>query len=159
MNTKSPTTRYRFVTLLLGAFFLVFGGIGQALAVPGIVEKTSANSFEQTVQKLKRNISANKLVLLKEFDHKKMVKMVGINNAEKSKMFEVFHPRYGKPINAKDRSAFMVVPLRILVQQDGNKVIVRYQQASVLFKPYKGLDGLGKELDTLLGQIVNAATK
>ena len=158
MQAKPLTMTTRFSMLLLGATFLAFGGAGQALAVSGVLEKNSANDFEQTVQKLKQNVTANKLVLLKEFNHQMMVKMVGVH-ADKSMVFEIFHPRYGKVINAKDRSAFMVAPLRILVQQDGSKVIVRYQQASVLFKPYKGLGDLGKELDTVLGRIVDAATK
>lgn len=157
MYTQSLTSRTLFGMVLLSAVFFATAGISQALAAPGVIKKTSANDFAQTVQKLKKNISANKLVLLKAFDHQKMVKMVGVNS-EKSMIFEVFHPRYGKVINAKDRTAFMVPPLRIMVQQDGSKVLVYYQQASVLFKPYKGLGDLGKQLDTLMARIVDAAT-
>lgn len=159
MHAKILTTKYRLLAVMFGALFLALGGIGHALAAaPGVIEKYSASDFEQTVQKLKQSVTANKLVLLKDFNHQMMVKMVGVH-ADKSMAFEVFHPRYGKVINAKDRSAFLVPPLRILVQQDGSKVIVRYQQPSLQFKPYKGLDDLGKELDTLIAQVVDAATK
>lgn len=118
----------------------------------------SANSFEQTVGKLKKAVAANKLVILKAFNHQKMVKMVG-ENADKSMSFEIFHPRYGKKINAKDRRAFMIAPLRIMVQMDGSNVVIRYQKASALLMPYNGLKGLGEELDTLLERVVQAAAK
>lgn len=159
MNTLQTKTDFlsRISTLIFGVLLMALT-TGQALAAPGVVEVTSANDFEQTVQKLKGAISANKLAMLKDFNHQMMVKMVGVH-ADKSMSFEVFHPRYGKVINAKDRAAFMVAPIRILVQQDGDKVIVRYQQASVLLAPYSGLGDLGTELDTLFASVVDAATK
>jgi len=152
MQTSYKTTvkAVVFGTLLLMA--------GSVLAAPGVVEKTSNNDFNQTVQKIKSSVTANKLVILKELNQQKMVKMVGVH-AEPSISFEVFHPRFGKAIHANDNSAFLAVPLRILVQQDGNKVKVYYQQASALFAPYNGLDDLGRQLDKLMANIVDAATK
>jgi len=129
----------------------------QASASDAVTVVKSNNSFEQTIAKLKKAVGANKLAVLKAFDHQKMVKMVGAN-ADKSMSFEIFHPRFGKKINAKDRSAFMIAPLRVMVQMDGKDVVVRFQKASVLLKPYSGLDELGAELDTLMGQVVNTAT-
>ncbi len=129
-----------------------------ASAVSGVIEKTSANNFDKTVQKIKKGITANKLVLLKELNHQAMMKMVGVN-AKKSKSFEVFHPRYGKKIHAKDLNAFMAVPIRIMVQEQGRKVIVSYQAPSALFAPYKGLGGLGNDLDKLFARIVDGAVK
>jgi len=127
-------------------------------AVSGVIEKFSASSFDKTVQKIKKGITANRLVLLKELDHQAMMKMVGVN-AKKSKSFEVFHPRYGKKIHAKDLNAFIAVPIRIMVQERGRKVVVTYQEPSVLLAPYKGLGGLGKTLDKLFAQIVDGAVK
>lgn len=129
-----------------------------AMAASGVLEKTSASKFDQTVQKIKKGITANKLVLIKALNHQKMVKMVGVN-AEPSMSFEVFHPRYGKQIHAKDLSAFMAVPIRIMVQKRGGKVVVSYQQPSALLAPYKGLSGLGKDLDKSFANIVDGAVK
>jgi len=152
MQTSYKTTvkAVVFGTLLLMA--------GSVLAAPGVVEKTSHNNFMQTVEKIKTAVTANNLVILKDFNQQMMVKMVGVH-ADPSMSFEVFHPRYGKVINANDRSAFLAAPVRILVQQDGGQVKVYYQQASALFAPYNGLGDLGKELDTLLGKIVDEATQ
>ncbi len=154
-ETKRQFTAVGFFAALLLTHLIWAGPVS---AVSGVIEKTSAYSFDQTVQKIKKGITANKLVLLKEFNHQAMVKMVGVN-AKKSKIFEVFHPRYGKKIHAKDLSAFIAVPIRILVQERGRKVVVSYQEPSALLAPYKGLGGLGKDLDKLFAQIVDAAVK
>ena len=156
LKLKSTT---RLAAAMLVASLLALGMNSSVwAAAPGVVEKTSANDFDQTVQKLKTAISANKLVLLKDFNHQMMVKMVGVN-ADNSMSFEVFHPRYGKVLNEKNRAAFMIAPVRIMVQQDGDDVVVLYQEASVLLEPYGGFDDLGKELDTLIANIVDSATQ
>ncbi len=154
-GSKRQFTAVGFFAALLLTHLIWAGPVS---AVSGVIEKTSANSFDQTVQKIKKGITANKLVLIKELNHQAMVKMVGVN-AKKSKAFEVFHPRYGKKIHAKDFSAFIAVPVRILVQERGRKVEVSYQVPSALLAPYKGLGGLGKDLDKLFAQIVDAAVK
>jgi len=154
-GSKRQFTVVGFFAVLLLSHLVWAGPVS---AVSGVIEKTSANSFDQTVQKIKKGITANKLVLIKELNHQAMVKMVGVN-AKKSKAFEVFHPRYGKKIHAKDFSAFIAVPVRILVQERGRKVEVSYQVPSALLAPYKGLGGLGKDLDKLFAQIVDAAVK
>jgi len=144
-----------FAALLLLSHLVLAAPVS---AVSGVIEKFSASSFDQTVQKIKKGITANRLVLLKELDHQQMVKMVGVN-AKKSKSFEVFHPRYGKKIHANDLSAFIAVPIRIMVQERGRKVVVSYQEPSALLAPYKGLGGLGKDLNKLFAQIVDGAVK
>lgn len=152
--------RRSFAAVSFVAAVLVFHLLwaGPASAVSGVVEKTSANSFDQTVQKIKKGITANRLVVLKELNHQQMLKMVGVRGP-RSIVFEVFHPRYGKQIHANDFRAFMAFPIRIRVQERGRKVVVSYQQSSALLSPYKGLKGLGTELDQLLSNIVGSATK
>ncbi len=144
----------RFTAMVFAVAFFAVTVPGQVLAVPGIVANESSRNFDQTVLKLKQGISANMLVLLKDFNHQMMLKMVGVH-ADKSMVLEVFHPRYGKVIYANDKSAFIVPPLRIMVREDGGKVMVYYQKASVLLAPYKGLSDLGKDLDAMLANIVN----
>ena len=153
------TLRTPWAVAMLMAGVLAFG-INSPVwaAAPGVSEKVSASDFDQTVQQLKAAISANKLVLLKDFNHQMMVKMVGVN-ADKSMVFEVFHPRYGKVLNEENRAAFIIAPVRIMVQQDGDDVVILYQQASALLEPYDGLEGLGKELDTLFANVVDSAAK
>ena len=140
--------------MIFAVAFFVLTVPGQVLAAPGIVANESSRNFDQTVLKLKQGISQNMLVMLKDFNHQTMLKMVGVH-ADKSMVLEVFHPRYGKVIYANDKSAFIVPPLRIMVQEDDGKVMIYYQKASVLLAPYKGLDDLGKDLDAMLANIVN----
>ncbi|HIN91247.1 MAG TPA: DUF302 domain-containing protein [Alphaproteobacteria bacterium] len=150
----SPLKKTQFAAMIFVVAFLALSESSQVQAAPGIVVHDSSRNFDQTVLKLKQGISANMLVLLKDFNHQTMLKMVGVH-ADKSMVLEVFHPRYGKVIYANDKSAFIVPPLRIMVQEDGGKVIVYYQKASVLLAPYKGLDDLGEDLDFMLANIVN----
>jgi len=147
-------TKKQFIQVLFAVTLLNLIGLNQVQAAPAVVVKESSRNFDQTVLKLKQGISQNMLVMLKDFNHQTMLKMVGVH-ADKSMVLEVFHPRYGKVIYANDKSAFIVPPLRIMVQEDDGKVMVYYQKASVLLAPYKGVSDLGKDLDAMLANIVN----
>ncbi len=73
--------------------------------------------------------------------------------------FEIFHPRYGKVIFAKDTNALIDVPLRIVLREERGKVILRYRKPSVTFAPYSGLSGLGRELDSIFADIADRVAK
>jgi len=150
----TPLKKTQLAAMILAFALSAMIGPSQVQAAPGVVVQESSRNFDQTILKLKQGISANMLVLLKDFNHQTMLKMVGVH-ADKSMVLEVFHPRYGKVIYANDKSAFIVPPLRIMVQEDGGKVMVYYEKASLLLAPYKGLSDLGKDLDAMLANIVN----
>jgi uncharacterized protein (DUF302 family) len=73
------------------------------------------------------------------------------------KGFEIFHPRYGKVIYGKDKSAFLEAPLRLLLQDKGGEIEIRYRKPSVVFSGYSGLAGLGADLDKVFAHIVESA--
>lgn len=145
------------VAPLVVAFALVVGAhlasVSSAVAAEDVVQKTVNGPFDQVVTNLKREITGHKLVIVKEVPYQQMVKMVGVN-AEPMMGFEIFHPRYGKVLHEKDVSAFMDVPLRILVRSSGDKVMLEYRKPSVIFAPYSGLGDLGSELDQVFADIV-----
>ena len=124
----------------------------------GVVSTTVKGSFESTATKLKKAITANKLVIVKEVPFTQMLGMVGVK-AEKMTGFEVFHPRYGKVIYGKDKSAFLEAPLRLLLQDKGGEIEISYRKPSVVFSGYSGLAGLGKDLDEMFANIVANVAK
>ena len=124
----------------------------------GIVSTTVTGSFENTATKLKKAITANKLVIVKEVPFTQMLSMVGVKS-EKMKGFEVFHPRFGKVIYGKDKSAFLEAPLRLLLHDKGGKIEISYRKPSVVFSGYSGLAGLGKDLDEMFANIVANVAK
>ena len=146
------------VMATLAVLMLVLVTVGANAASDGIVMKSATGSFENTVTKLKKAITANKLVIVKEVPFTKMLGMVGVR-AEKTKGFEIFHPRYGKVIYANDKKALLEAPLRILVQDKGGKVEIRYRKPSVVFAGYSGLSSLGSQLDKVFANIVGSVAK
>ncbi len=120
--------------------------------VSGLVEKTSHSGFNQTVQHLKRAVASNGLMVITTQDHQMMLGMVGVH-AQKAVGFEVFHPKFGKTIYENDPTAYLAVPIHILVQQHGNKVVVIYRKPSVILRPYNGLGDLGQQLDRAFARI------
>ena len=114
-QTHSPfVTRPRpWTTAFLGALAAVLMALTSPVVSAqntGVVSTTVKGSFESIATKLKKAITSNKLVIVKEVPFTQMLGMVGVKS-EKMKGFEVFHPRYGKVIYGKDKSAFLEAPL------------------------------------------------
>ncbi len=129
-----------------------------AAAQNDVVTKRISAPFDKVATKLRRQIAAHKLVIVKEVPYQKMVAMVGMK-AGPATGFEIFHPRYGKVIFKKDANAMIEVPLRIVLRKKGSKVILQYRKPSSTFAPYSKLSGLGKELDTIFADIVARVVK
>jgi uncharacterized protein (DUF302 family) len=155
MKTKI-TPRHPLAALAVLAMVLV-SGMATA-AGDGVITQTATGSYEQIVTGLKKAITANKLVIVKEVPFTQMLAMVGVK-AEKIKSFEIFHPRFGKVIHANDKNALLEVPLRILVREKGGKTIIQYRKPSAAFAGYSGLSGLGGDLDKVFAKIVGSVAK
>ncbi len=152
----SITLRAATVTLAVLAVFLFPGGANAG--TDGVVNQSVKGSFASTVTKLKKAITASKLVIVKEVPFTQMLGMVGVK-AEKIKSFEIFHPRYGKVIHGSDKNALLVVPLRILVREKGGEILLQYRKPSVTFSGYSGLSALGGDLDKVFAKIVGSVAK
>lgn len=147
-----------FLAIALVSIGLAFVAAGEAAAQEGVVTKSVKAPFAKVVTRLKKAIASRKLVIVKQVPFQKMVAMVGVKTG-KTMGFEIFHPRYGKVIFAKDTNALIDVPLRIVVRESGGKVILRYRKPSATFAPYSSLSGLGKDLDRVFADIVDRVTK
>ena len=126
--------------------------------VSGLVKQTSQSGFDQTVQHLKRAVASNGLMVITTQDQQMMLQMVGVH-AQNAVGFERFHPRFGKVIYANDPTAYLAVPLRILVQKHGSKVEVIYRKPSVGLEGYSGLSDLGQQLDGVFARIEKEAIR
>jgi uncharacterized protein (DUF302 family) len=124
-----------------------------ALAAEDVVVATVPGPYDKAVTKLKRAITGQKLVIVKEVPFQKMLAMVGLKT-EQMQSFEIFHPRYGKRLYETNQAAMIEAPLRILVREDGSDVILEYRKPSAVFAPYAGLDDFGQELDQVFANIV-----
>ena len=76
-----------------------------------VITRTVEGSFDKTLTKLKKAITASKMVIVKQVPYTKMVAMVGVK-AEKTVGLEIFHPRYGKVIYSNDKDAMLEAPMR-----------------------------------------------
>ena len=162
-NALNIPGRRSSLIIMVGLLSLLIAGYlavpNSALAGGGknFVQKESKNNFATTVQKLKKEVSAQKLALLKDYNTQMMLKMVGVKSS-KGMTFAIFHPRYGKVLNENDPNAFSAVPLRIIIQERGGKVIVGYMKPSAIFADYDIPNKTKKELDGLFEKILNKAT-
>ncbi len=146
------------VVTILAALLIVFASNGSAAGSEDIVTRSAKGSFENTTTALKKAITANKLVIVKEVPFTQMLGMVGVK-AEKMTGFEIFHPRYGKVLYENDKNAFLEAPLRMFVHDMGGEVMIRYRKPSAVFAGYAGLAGLGNTLDQLFAKIVGSVAK
>ncbi len=147
-----------FFAIALLSVVLISAPARDALAQRDIVTKSVNAPFDKVATKLKKAIASRKLVIVKLVPYQKMVAMVGVKTG-KAVGFEIFHPRYGKVIFAKDANALIEVPLRIVVRESGGKVNIRYRKPSAIFASYSGLAKMAKELDGVFADIIKRTTK
>lgn len=118
----------------------------------------SKYGYDETVSTIKAAIEAQELMVLFTADHQQMLKMAGVN-ANPMATIEFFHPRYGKRIFEGNRDASAEIPLRIMVMEGPMGTMVSWVKPSKTFEKYKGLGGLGSELDATLEKIAAAVSK
>ena len=144
------------LTILVAGLILL--SAPKVSAAETTVIQTASGSFDKVTTKLKRQITGHKLVIVKEVPMQKMLAMVGLKTG-KIITFEIFHPRYGKWLYKANSAAIKEVPLRIVVREAGSGVTLEYRKPSAVFASYKGLEGLGKELDEVFLDIVTKVVK
>ena len=119
----------------------------------------SAYDFNDTVELLTAAIEEQNLMVLKEIDAQKMLKMVNMKvGGMKQLLF--FHPRYMKMIMEANPMGTIEPPLKIAVMErpDG-QVMVKYIKPSALLGKYSGFKEIGKELNEIVTQITDSVRK
>jgi len=124
-----------------------------------IVEKVINQPYARAVARIEAAIKAARFMVIGEPNYQQMQRMVG-RERRGAKAYFIFRPDLGTPVFDNDYNAAMEIPLKILIYEaDANKTIVRYKVPSSALADYRGLDSLGKDLDTMLDNIVAAASK
>lgn len=142
------------------AMKMVFGNRSIAMPLPkDRIVVRSSYSYIDTVTRIKRTLESKDLLIISNIDHQELVKLVGLKTGGMLGI-EFFHPRYGKVIAKNDGAAALEMPFRVLVMEaNDGKVLVTFYRASSVLAQYKGLGGLGRELDGVLKDIVASISK
>ena len=130
---------------------------GQMMKLPESQAMVNSDfDFGDTVELLTAAIEEQNLMVVKEIDAQKMLKMVN-KKVGGMKQLLFFHPRYMKRIIEINPQGTIEPPFKIAVMErpDG-KVIVKYIKPSSLLGKYAGLEDLGTELDGVVGLIVKS---
>lgn len=125
-----------------------------------VLEVTIDKSYDDVVKAIEAAIKRNNLLIIGEPNYKAMQRMVG-KTIRGAKAYFLFRPDLGTPIFANDYNAAMEIPLKILIYEpEEGKTVVRWKKPTSCFDDYsKELNELGKKLDALLEDIVDAARK
>ena len=119
----------------------------------------SKYSFDDTVELLKGAIEEQNLMVIKEIDAQKMLRMVDVKT-KGMKQVLFFHPRFMKRIMGINKHATIEPPLKIAVMEKADgKVMVKYIKPSYIFGRYNGLGEIGDEFDGLVAKIVESIQK
>lgn len=165
MNTRLGFRAGRLLTLAVLASVLTAasahaqGMKGMKMGtMPGRVTVMSKYGYDETVSKLKEAIESQNMMVMFTADHQQMLQMVGVK-APPMLTIEFFAPKYGKQIFEHNGMAAIEVPLRLVVMQGKNgMVMVSYKKPSFVFGKYKGLEAFGNQLDGVMQTIVSSVS-
>lgn len=115
----------------------------------------SAHGFTETVDLLVGAIEEQNMMVVKEIDAQKMLRMAN-KKVGGMKQLLFFHPRYMKRIIETNALGTIEPPLKIaIMERPDGKVMVKYIKPSSLLGKYAGLSDLGDELDNILAEIAS----
>ncbi|MBI2537360.1 MAG: DUF302 domain-containing protein [Gemmatimonadetes bacterium] len=118
----------------------------------------SKYGFDEAVSRAKQAVTDQNLMVVFTADHQAMLRMVG-KETKGMLTIEFFHPRYGKTIFETNHAAGIEVPLRLVVMEGDMGTMVSYDKPSYVFRKYKGLEALGRELDGVVTAITASVAK
>ena len=133
---------------------------GQEMTPPPefLVTQRSAYDFDETLSRIRRAIEAENLMVVHEINPQQMLRMVGVRTGGMRQVL-FFHPRYMKQIMETNRNAGIEPPLKVLVMESPNGVMVRYEDPVHQFQAYPGLGALSEELRGIFERVVAAVAK
>ena len=133
---------------------------GQEMTPPPefLVTQRSAYDFDETLSRIRRAIEAENLMVVHEINPQQMLRMVGVRTGGMRQVL-FFHPRYMKQIMETNRNAGIEPPLKVLVMESPNGVMVRYEDPVHQFQVYRGLGGRSEELRGIFERVVAAVAK
>jgi len=147
--------------LLVTMLFFVFSqnGWGETEGVKPI-EVVASGTFDQTVDKVKKLVAKEGMMVMGEINQGKMLSMIGLElNAI---TFLIGNPTVGNKLLSADPAAGLVVPIRLYVfENKEGKTIISYYKPSELLAQYHNckIDMIGKKLDEKLDKLTSMSAK
>ena len=123
-----------------------------------LVTVPSGHEFDETLALLRQAIEAENLMIVHEINPQQMLRMVGVRTGGMRQIL-FFHPRYMKQIVETNRNGGIEPPLKVLVMESPNGVMVRYEKPKHQFEAYSGLEEVAEELQRLVERVVAAVTR
>jgi uncharacterized protein (DUF302 family) len=127
---------------------------GNHAAGPGVVVRVSG-SVEQTLDRLKKMVADNGMMVMGELHQGKVLAMTGLK--VQSETIFVGNPTVGKQLFSEERGAGLVVPIRINIYTDARgQTFVRYIPPSEEFGAFANpkVNEIAKMLDGKLHNLV-----
>jgi uncharacterized protein (DUF302 family) len=135
--------------------------MSQQPAASGLVTVTSAGSFDSTLSRLGRAITAKGLTIAATIDHAAAARKAGLT-LRPTTLVIAGNPAVGTPLMQADQTMGVELPLRFLVWQgDDGRVHVSYDPIKTIAGRHAltGRDELLARMTGAIEAIVNAATK
>lgn len=137
------------------ATLLTFGGTAFAANKGPIVQVKASGSVDEVLDKLKKGVAANGMMVMGELHQGKVLEMTGLRI--KSETVFIGNPTVGKDAFAAEPGAGVVLPVRVNVFDDGHgRAIVSYVPPSHLLSSFGNprVTGIAKMLDGKLQNLV-----
>jgi len=145
------------ITLVI-AFLATTLTFAQMKPMDGSKMAMSKHSFSETVDLVKSAIEDQNLMVIKEIDGQKMMRMAGKQTKGMRQLF-FMSPKYMRKVAEANKMAVIQIPLKLIIMENDKGVIIRYFLPSTLLAKYKGTEAVAKELDGLVANIMAEVTK
>ena len=96
----------------------------------------SKYSFSETVDMVKSAIEDQNLMVISEIDGQKMMRMAGKQTKGMQQIF-FMHPKYMRKVIEANKMAAIQIPLKLIVMENENGVMIRYFMPSTILKQYE----------------------
>lgn len=113
-------------------------------------------SFEQKVLEIKAKLTEKNIQIFAEINHAEEAKKVGLE-LPKTTLLIVGNPKLGTALMQENQEIAIELPLKILITENEEKIIVNYQKITPLAKKYKLKKSLSiaKKIDESMRLILN----
>ncbi len=159
MDKQSSILKITIISAAVAAL-LSFGGTALAANKGPIVQVKASGSVDQVLDKLKKAVASNGMMVMGELHQGKVLEMTGLK--VQSETVFVGNPTVGKDAFAADAGAGIVLPVRVNVFDDGHgNTIVSYVPPSHLLASLGNakVTGIAKMLDGKLQNLVGMLGK
>ena len=143
---------------LVSAIVFIVLFAGGALADANMITKQSANDVKTTVDRLEAAVNKAGASVFARIDHAGAASKIGME-LQPMEVLIFGNPKLGTPIIQANPLSGLDLPIKVLVWQDGDKVMIGYLDPQALKGRYdaSGADKAFKTMAGALGKLTDAA--